>query len=205
MKLIHLIKLLQRYILLIIIVPLFLAAVVYLFTRKQAKNYQSETTIYTGITSGYSVQQETRVDLFASNTAYDNLINLIKSRRTMEEVSVRLLVQHLMLDHYDPKYIQQENFEELLAEAPPDIIQIVRKYKRNQKQQQQYYRPPQKTSYNDEDNDGTPSASPTVRDAGYQSDTRSRTSQDFHIVNRGETMYAIAKKYRVSIEGGGGT
>ena len=199
MKLIHLIKLLQRYIVLIIIVPLFLAAIVYLFTRKQARNYQSETTIYTGITSGYSVQQETSVDLFASNTAYDNLINLIKSRRTMEEVSVRLLVQHLMLDHYDPKYIQQENFEELMAETPPDVIQIVRKYKRNQKQQQ-YYRPPQKTSSLGDDTSDSPTASPTVRDAGYQNTTRSQTSQDYHIVRRGETMYAIAKQYRVSIE-----
>jgi len=199
-KLIHLIKLLQRYIVLIILVPLFLAAIVYLFTRKQARNYQSETTIYTGITSGYSVQQETRVDLFASNTAYDNLINLIKSRRTMEQVSVRLLVQHLMLDHYDPKYIQQDNYEELLAEVPPDVVQIIRKYKRNQKQQQQYYRPPQKTSYFDDNNDQNPSASPTVRDAGYQTESRNETSQDYHIVSRGETMYAIAKKYRVSIE-----
>jgi len=193
-KLIHLIKLLQRYIVLIILVPLFLAAIVYLFTRKQARNYQSETTIYTGITSGYSVQQETRVDLFASNTAYDNLINLIKSRRTMEQVSVRLLVQHLMLDHYDPKYIQQDNYEELLAEVPPDVVQIIRKYKRNQKQQQQYYRPPQKTSYFDDNNDQNPSASPTVRDAGYQTESRNETSQDYHIVSRGETMYAIAKK-----------
>jgi len=197
--LIHLIKLLQRYIVLIVLVPLFLVAVVYLFTRKQARNYQSETTIYTGITSGYSVQQENRVDLFASNTAYDNLINLIKSRRTMEQVSVRLLVQHLMLDHYDPKYIQQENYEELLVDVPPDVVQIVRKYKRNQKQQQ-YYRPPQKTSYLDDDNNDNPTASPTVRDAGYKNNSRSQISQDYHIVNRGETMYAIAKRYRVSIE-----
>ena len=201
MKLIHLIKLLQRYIVLIILVPLFLALIVYLFTRKQARNYQSETTIYTGITSGYSVQQETRVDLFASNTAYDNLINLIKSRRTLEEVSVRLLAQHLMLDHYDPKYIQQENFEELMADVPPDIIQIVRKYKRNQKQQQ-YYRPPQKTASFEDDsgNSDYPSASPTARDAGYQGDAPGETSKDYHIVKRGETMYAIAKKYRISIE-----
>jgi len=199
-KLIHLIKLLQRYIILIILVPLFLATMVYLFTRKQARNYLSETTIYTGITSGYSVNQDTRVDNFVSITAYDNLINLIKSRKTLEEVSVRLLVQHLMLDHYDPKYIQQENFEELLAEVPPDVIQIVRKYKRNQKQQQQFYRPPQKTSYLEEDNSDNPSASPTVRDGGYQTDSDKETSQGYHFVKRGETMYAIAKKYRVSIE-----
>ena len=199
MTLIHLIKLLQRYIILIILVPLFLASIVYLFTRKQARNYRSETTIYTGITSGYSVQQEARVDYFASNTAYDNLINLIKSRRTLEDVSVRLLVQHLMLDHFDPKYIQQENYEELLAEVPPDIIQIVRKFKRTQKQQQ-YYRPPKRTSYLDDDRSGYPTASPTVRDAGYTSSTPVRSSRDYHTVQHGETMYSIAKRYRMSVE-----
>ncbi|MFH1936149.1 MAG: LysM peptidoglycan-binding domain-containing protein, partial [Bacteroidota bacterium] len=140
-----------------------------------------------------------QIDYFASNTAYDNLINLIKSRQTMEQVSVRLLVQHLMLDHYDPKYIQQENYEELLAEVPPDIVQIVRKYKRNQKQQP-YYRPPQQTSYLEDNTSDYPSASPTVRDAGYPEEPRNQTTQDYHIVRRGETMYAIAKRYRVSIE-----
>ena len=199
MKLIHLVKLLQRYIVLIILAPLFLATIVYLFSMKQARNYQSETTIYTGIASGYSVQQETSVDFRSSNTAYDNLINLIKSRRTLEDVSVRLLVQHLMLDHYDPKYIQQENYAELLAEIPPDIIQIVRRYKRNQKQKQ-YYRPPNKTSYLNEDESNYPTASPTVRDAGFQQDSRNQTSRDNHIVRRGETMYSIAKDYRISVE-----
>ncbi|MFH1161098.1 MAG: LysM peptidoglycan-binding domain-containing protein [bacterium] len=198
MTLIHLIKLLQRHILLIILVPLMLMVIVFAFTRKRARLYVSETTIYTGITSGYSVQQETRIDVYASNTAYDNLINLMKSRNSLEEVSVRLLVQHLMLDHYDPKYIQQENYEELMATVPPDILQIVRKYKRSQKQQQ-YYKPPQKTSYFNTDESEDPAASPSVKDASDLSSGH-KNSPDFHIVNRGETMYSIAKKYHVNIE-----
>ena len=198
MKLIHLIKLLQRHLLLIILVPLVLMIIVFAFTRKRARMYVSETTIYTGITSGYSVQQETRIDVYASNTAYDNLINLIKSRNTLEEVSVRLLVQHLMLDHYDPKYIQQENYEELMATVPPDILQIVRKYKRSQKQQQ-YYKPPKKTSYFNTDEPEDPTASPTVRDAEGGS-TDPDASPEYHTVKRGETMYSISKKYHVDLE-----
>jgi polysaccharide biosynthesis transport protein len=210
MKLIQLIKLLQRHILLIILVPLLMMIAVYAFTRQQARSYQSETTIYTGIMSGYSVQQNTRTDVYASNTAYDNLINLIKSRNTLEEVSVRLLVQHLFLNHYDPKFIQQENYEELMATVPPDILQIVRRYKRNATPQQHYKPPSQSSYYNRQSqptsSEGDPTASPTVRDAGYKSTSGTysqgayEASKDHHIVQRGETMYSIAKKYRMSIQ-----
>lgn len=128
MKLIHFLKVLQRHILLIILVPLLLASLVFFLTRKQPKKYLSETTIYTGITSGYSVQQE-KFDLFVSNATYDNLINLIRARQTLEEVSICLLVQHLMLDQPDTRYISRENWEELKNKIPPDIPQIIKKEK----------------------------------------------------------------------------
>ena len=128
MKLIHFLKVLQRHILLIILVPLLLASLVFFLTRKQQKKYLSETTIYTGITSGYSVQQE-KFDLFVSNATYDNLINLIRARQTLEEVSVCLLVQHLMLDQPDARYISRENWEELKNKIPPEITQIIKREK----------------------------------------------------------------------------
>ena len=211
MKIIQFIKVLKRHLLLIIIAPLLLMIAVYAFTRQQARSYESTTIIYTGIMSGYSVQQNTRTDVYASNTAYDNLINLIKSRNTLEEVSVRLLVQHLMLNQYDPKYIQQQNFEELMATVPPDVLQIVRRYKRTTRPQSNNYQPPGQTSYYNPpaqsgSPDSYPSASPTVRDGGYQTGSGNYTEEDYqrgkvdHIVQRGETMYSIAKKFRMSIE-----
>jgi len=144
MKLIHFLKVFQRHITLIILVPVLLASLVFFLTRKQQKKYLSETTIYTGITSGYSVQQE-KFDLFVTNATYDNLINLIQARKTLEEVSVCLIVQHLMLDHADSRYISRENWDDLINKVPPDITGIIEKQKNNNLNLPQT----QKTSIND--------------------------------------------------------
>ncbi|MFC2102762.1 LysM peptidoglycan-binding domain-containing protein, partial [Bacteroidota bacterium] len=196
MTLIHFINILQRRILLIILVPVILAASVFIFTRKQARSYQSETTIYTGVGSGYSVQQNSNRDYLSTNIAFDNLINLINARQTLEEVSIRLLAQELLLDRYNPKYILQESYEELMESVPPEVLLIVRKYKR--KQQQQNYKPPQTTADLTFDDSQGPTAAPlrgNIRPK--QEDSR---AEGLHLVRIGETLYSIAKQYRVSVE-----
>lgn len=45
-------------------------------------------------------------------SSFDNLLNIINSRETQEEVAIRLLAQHLLLGKADPKYISS-SFEEL--------------------------------------------------------------------------------------------
>ncbi|MEI6173555.1 MAG: LysM peptidoglycan-binding domain-containing protein [Bacteroidota bacterium] len=189
MKIIYFIRLLQRHILLLILVPLIIALVVFLLTRKSQWSYSSETTIYTGVTSGYSVQQQANIDFMATAASFDNLINLIKARQTLEEVSVSLLAQHLLLDHYDPRFISKENYEDLLLKVPADVIDIVKKAKRNDKR---YYRPPSKRTS-------------SLDTALYQNDLQEEiasysqghsslnNSKKFHVVRRGETMYSIAK------------
>jgi len=194
MKVIHLLKVLQRHLLLIIIVPVLLASIVYFLTRKKQTNYLSETTIYTGIASGYSFQLEQRIDVIA---AYDNFINLIRARQTLEEVSVCLIVQHLMLDHADARYISRENWEDLLSKVPPDVMDIVKKEKRKDRK---LYRPPsRKTSYYDSIGDN-PSQSQTSKNDLIEPSSTNRTIDSYHVVKRGETVYSIAKKYGLSSE-----
>jgi hypothetical protein len=48
----------------------------------------------------------------ATNTAFDNLINIIESRETQEEVAIRLLAMHLMLHEANPKYISKPLYDE---------------------------------------------------------------------------------------------
>ena len=196
MKIIYFIKLLQRHILLLILVPLIIAAVVFILTRKSQWSYSSETTIYTGVTSGYSVQQQANVDFMATAASFDNLINLIKSRQTLEEVSVSLLAQHLLLDHADPRYISKENYDELLSKVPADVLDIVKKAKRNDKR---YYRPPSRqTSSLDTalyQNDLQ------EKNAEYaQSHSQLNSTKKFHVVRRGETMYSIAKSNGLNVD-----
>lgn len=125
MKVIDLIRLLRKHIFLLIISPLLLAALVIILTKNPDFKYASETTLYTGIASGSSVEMDKSFSYFANTTAFDNLINVLKSRETKQEVAIRLLSQHLLLDDYDPKFISEKSFIELKRITPPYIKRLV--------------------------------------------------------------------------------
>jgi len=125
MKVIDILRLLRRNLVLLLLTPLVLALLVTYFTRKPTYSYSSETTLYTGIASGSSVEMDKSFSYFANNTAFDNLINVISSRETQRDVAVRLLAQHLMLEHYDPKYISKESFLALRRITPAHIYKLI--------------------------------------------------------------------------------
>lgn len=112
MSLLQFFRLLNRNLNLFLLCALTLAVVTYMLTRNLPKSYESEMEIFTGIASGLNIEavDNTKVDYFTTSTEYDNLINIIKSRQTLEEVGMRLLVQHMMLDSADPAYISKENY-----------------------------------------------------------------------------------------------
>jgi len=125
MTVIELLRLIRKHIVLLILTPVLLALLVVLLTRKPTYKFSSETTLYTGIASGSSVEMDKSFSYFANNTAFDNLINIITSRQTQQEVAIRLLAQHLMMDRYDPKYISKESFQELQRLIPSNIRKLV--------------------------------------------------------------------------------
>lgn len=196
MKIVYFIRLLQRHVLLLILVPLIMAAVVFFLTLRSQRSYQSETTIYTGVTSGYSVQQQTNFDMMATMASFDNLINLIKARQTLEEVSVSLLAQHLLLDRYDPRFILKENYDEIMSRVPADVLDIVRKAKRGDKK---YNKPASRKTSQIEDsgNDGEYNAE--TSDQSVKTTYKPATKK-FHVVKRGETIFSIAKKNGLSVD-----
>jgi LysM repeat protein/uncharacterized protein involved in exopolysaccharide biosynthesis len=112
---------------LLLAVPLFLAILVYYFTRNQEKVYQSEAIIYTGITTGYSIESTTQrpTDFFSTSAQFDNMINLLTSRQTIVETAIRLYAQDLSLEHYNRQYISKENYEKLMRETPKMIKDLV--------------------------------------------------------------------------------
>lgn len=131
MKIIDLLRLLRKHIILIVFIPSFLAVMVTYLTRKPSFVYSSETTLYTGIASGSSVDFDKSFSYFANNTAFDNLINVINSRETQKGVALKLLAQHLMLDNYDPKYISKESYIKLRNITPEYINKLIVKKIRN--------------------------------------------------------------------------
>jgi len=197
MKIVYFIKVLQRHLLLLFVVPILIALIVFLLTRKNQWSYVSDTTVYTGINSGYSVQQQSSSNVFVNVTIIDNLINLIRSRQTLEEVSACLLAQHLLLNSYDNRFISKENFEEIHSRVPADIMDIVRKVKREGKRA---YRPgPAETDLMEPDE---PSENQTY-DNTPETNTRDYPTQaqrSYHVVKRGETVYSIAKNNGVTVK-----
>ena len=123
MNYIQFIRIFQRNILVLLIVPIVLAGLVFLLTKNQAQKYASSTTIYTGIASGYSIesQKSTGIDYFGVNNSFDNLINIINSRSTLEEVSLTLFAKCMMLPKADNYLISEESFNELQSIVPAEV------------------------------------------------------------------------------------
>lgn len=125
MKMIDLMRLLYRHRVLLVLTPILMAVTVIVLTLNPSYTYTSETTIYTGIASGEGVGMGMNLSYFATNTSFDNLINVTKSRDTKQEVAIRLLAQHLMLPNPDPKFIAAKSYNELKAITPEYIQRLV--------------------------------------------------------------------------------
>ncbi|MGC8864742.1 MAG: LysM peptidoglycan-binding domain-containing protein [Bacteroidales bacterium] len=179
MNLVRILKLFQRNLPLLIGVPLVLVAIAKYLTRNPTLKYESETTIYTGLASGYTLEQSKGFNLFATNNAFDNLINIIKSREVASETGIRLFTMYLMMDKPDSR-ILKVNWENLQKRTPAHIKALL--IKKGQM----------------ELSAGT---------FGNQfSDTIFLVNNDFvvddklfHLVKPDETIFSIAKQYNVSV------
>ena len=122
MSLADVFRLLLRNWKLLLAVPLVLGATIFVLTRHEKKTYASETTIYTGIASGYTLNGNAETDFFSTNNAFDNLLNLIKSRETKEEVAYQLLAHHLqMQDKLDPALLKWNSLMRLHGLLPAPL------------------------------------------------------------------------------------
>lgn len=131
MKIIDFIRLIIRHLTILILVPFLLAVLVLVLTLKPNLEYSSQTVLYTGLATGSSIEMDKTFNYFATNIAFDNLINIINSRETQEEVAVRLLTIHLMLPEANPKYISKKIFDELRLKVPKDIYDYIEKSESN--------------------------------------------------------------------------
>ena len=125
MTIIEFVRLILKHLVLLIVVPLFLGLMVILLTMNPSYEFSSQTILYTGLATGSSIQMDKKYNYQATNSAFDNLINIIKSRETQEEVAVRLLAIHLMLPEANPKYISKELYEKLKSKVPEEIYNYI--------------------------------------------------------------------------------
>lgn len=122
MKVIDLLRLFRKHIILLLLIPALLGTAVAFLTKNI---YSSKTTLYTGMTTGTSVQLDQSFNVFTSNAAFDNMITVIQSRETSQEVAIRLFAQHLMFSHHDSRYISMQSFLDLKRTTPAYINKLV--------------------------------------------------------------------------------
>lgn len=126
LNLLFFIRILMRHIVLLITVPILMAVIVFFLTKNQPKVYDSKARVYTGFATGSSIELEnTRLELNKTNIAYENLLNLIRSRTTIEEVALRLFTQHMLLDKPNERIIGKKKYNELMSIVPDDVKALV--------------------------------------------------------------------------------
>lgn len=125
MKIVDFIRLILKHIRLLILLPLVLAILVIILTINPSFEYSSQTVLYTGLATGTSIEMDKRFNYQANSAAFDNLINIIKSRETQEEVAIRLLAQHLMLPGANEKYMSEKLYKEFKAKIPDSLYNYV--------------------------------------------------------------------------------
>ncbi len=123
MSLLQFISLLRKNLWIVLLLPILTASIIFFLTRNEKREYGSNTLIYTGIASGYTLEsgQNSKVDYYSVNNAFDNLINLVKSRSTLEEVGIRLLAKHLMLRQPTPAIANANTFQHLEETIPAAV------------------------------------------------------------------------------------
>ena len=116
----------------IVILPLFTTLLAIYNTRNIPKTYEVNTTIYTGIASGFTIEsgiEGARVDWSSVKNGIDNLISIIMSKSTLRNVSLRLYAQHMIYGDSlrDNNYITAENFRSIYRITPKEVRQLIDK------------------------------------------------------------------------------
>ena len=126
--LLYIIKTLYKKKWMLLIIPLIAAITVYFILSSQPKTYKSSTTVYTGIVSGYDVMSSSsHQDWLTISNNIDNLLSIVKSETTLENVFLKLIAQDLInmdVDN-DNDYLTAVSSRELAQNTPGDVLRLV--------------------------------------------------------------------------------
>ena len=107
----------------IILTPIFVAVGVFFLTQNLPRVYETSTLVFTNPTSdrGATDGGVVRMDFYTSNNLFDNLTLLVKSRKTIQEASLKLLSLHLSLPEQKDDVIGEEAYVNLKSEITPAV------------------------------------------------------------------------------------
>ena len=111
----------------LVILPLIALIVAWFMTRNMERVYDANTTIYTGMITGYNLEGGTGAAGGNYQTNITNLMLIITTDNTIHELSLRLFARCMMYGNpnKDNNYISAQHFRELNASAPADVKALI--------------------------------------------------------------------------------
>lgn len=100
------------------------------FTQFLPKNYTVNTTIYTGIVSSTSLDNNENTSNYQIiNNTFDNLISLLRSQSTLENVALHLFAKNMIYGNPDENNmtITAKNFNKLQSMVPDEVKALIDK------------------------------------------------------------------------------
>lgn len=109
------------------VLPLIALIISWFLTRDMERQYDTNTTIYTGMITGYNIEGGTGSAGGNSQTNINNLMLIITTDNTIHEVSLRLFARCMMYGNEtkDNNYISAEHFKNLNASVPADVKALI--------------------------------------------------------------------------------
>jgi len=111
----------------LVILPMIALVVAWFLTRNMERIYDTNTTIYTGMITGYNIEGGTGAAGGNSQTNITNLMLIITTDNTIHEVALRLFGRCMMYGNpnKDNNYISAEHFRQLNATVPAEIKALI--------------------------------------------------------------------------------
>ncbi len=111
----------------LIILPLIALIVAWFATRNMERVYDANTTIYTGMITGYNLEGGSGAAGGNNQANITNLMLLMTTDVTIHEVSLRLFARCMMYGNpsKDNNYISSEHFRQLSATVPADVKALI--------------------------------------------------------------------------------
>ena len=124
----YLVRFLYRIRWFLVVLPMIALIVAWFATRNLDRVYDTNSTIYTGMITGYSIEGSGSGGS-ASQTNIRNLMLMITTETTIKEVSLRLFARCMMYGNptKDNNYISAEHFRELYQTVPTDVKALINK------------------------------------------------------------------------------
>ena len=111
----------------LVILPMIALIIAWFSTRNMERIYDTNTTIYTGMITGYNIEGGTGAAGGNSQTNITNLMLIITTDNTIHEVALRLFARCMMYGNpnKDNNYISAEHFRQLNATVPADVKALI--------------------------------------------------------------------------------